>query len=388
LRQGLIRVLGAAAVSLAVAGSAVACNSTSTSSSGSGSKFCGYEIGYFGALTGSAANLGVNIEQGAELAVDQFNDKNGKDCVKIKKFDSQGDAAKAPAQARSLVADKKLLGVVGPAFSAESQVANPIISAAGIPIVTPSATNPTLSQKGWKTFHRGLASDATQGPADGLFIKNVLKPTKVFVADDQSAYGAGLAEEVKKTLGSLVVQTDHTAGDGQQSEFSALVTKVKSSGATVLFYGGYYTNAGLIRKQLTSAGWTGTVVAGDGVKDPGYVSTAGKSAAEGSYLSAPGTPPAKAKGSFVSDYKSKWNIDPGTYSDTAFDLANFMLQGIKAGNTTTTKLNDYLNKTSYTGVSNTYKFTSDGELDKQYLKVWIYKVTGGEIQPAQAAPLS
>lgn len=380
-------MLGVAAVSLAVAGSAAACNSASTSS-GNSSKNCGFEIGYFGALTGSAANLGVNIEQGAELAVDQYNDKNGKGCIAIKKFDSQGDAAKAPAQARNLVSDKKLLGVVGPAFSAESLVANPIIDQAGIPIITPSATNPTLSTKGWTHFHRALASDATQGPADGLFIKNVLKPTKVFVADDQSAYGAGLATEVQKTLGTLVVKTDHTAGDGQQSDFSALVTKVKSSGATVLFYGGYYTNGGLIRKQLTSAGWTGTVVGGDGMKDPGYITTAGKAAAEGSYLTAPGTPPTKAKGTFVQDYKAKWKTDPGTYSDTAFDAANFMLQGIKAGNTTTTKLNDYLGKTSYTGVSNTYKFTSDGELDKQYLKVWVYKVENGEVTPSQAAPLS
>jgi branched-chain amino acid transport system substrate-binding protein len=381
-------VLGVATVSLAVAGGAAACNSTSTSSSSGGSKNCGYEIAFFGALTGSSANLGVNIEQGAELAVDQYNDKNGKNCITIKKADSQGDPAKAPALARSLVADKKLLAVVGPAFSGESKVADKVFDAAGIPMITPSATNPSLSTNGWKTFHRGLASDAQQGPADALYIKNVLKPTKAYVVDDQSAYGAGLADEVRKTLGSVVVGSDKVGADGQQSDFSATVTKIKSSGATVLFYGGYYTNAGLLRKQLTSAGWTGTLVAGDGVKDPGYVTTAGKAAAEGSYLSAPGTPPTKAGGTFVADYKKKWKVDPGTYSDTAFDAANFFLQGINKGNTTPSKLNDYVGATSYTGVSNTYKFTSTGELDSQYLKVWMYKVSGGEIVPDQAAPLS
>lgn len=377
-----------AAVSLAVASTAAACNSTSTAGGSGGSKNCGYELAFFGALTGSSANLGVNIEQGAELAVDQYNDKNGKNCVTIKKADSQGDPAKAPSLARSLVSDKKLLGVIGPAFSGESQVADKIFNDAGIPMITPSATNPTLSQQGWKDFHRGLASDAQQGPADALYIKNVLKPTKAYVVDDQSAYGAGLANEVRKTLGSVVVGNDKVGADGQQSDFSATVTKIKASNATVLFYGGYYTNAGLLRKQLTAAGWTGTLVAGDGVKDPGYVTTAGKAAAEGSYLSAPGTPPTKAKGSFVPDYKAKWKVDPGTYSDTAFDAANFFLQGINKGNITPSKLNDYIGSNAYTGVSNTYKFTSTGELDSQYLKVWMYKVTNGEIVPDQAAPLS
>jgi branched-chain amino acid transport system substrate-binding protein len=386
LRQGFTRVLGVAAAALAVAGATAACNSTTTASSSD--KSCGKEIAFFGALTGPQANLGLNIEHGAELAVDQYNAKHGSGCITIKKFDSQGSPDKAPSLARNLVTDKNILGVVGPAFSGESLVADPIIDAAGIPMITPSATNPTLSQKSWKTFHRALASDATQGPADGYFIKDVLKPQKVFVVDDQSAYGAGLADEVKKTLGSAVVGSDKVAADGQQSDFSATVTKVKSSGATVLFYGGYYTNAGLIRKQLTAAGWKGTLVGGDGARDPGYITTAGKASAEGSVFSTPGTPATKAAGTFVADYTKKWKLAPGTYSDTAYDAANFFLQGISKGNTTTSKLNDYVSKTSFTGVSNTYKFTPTGELEKQYLKVWMYKASGGAMVPYQAAPLS
>ena len=386
LRQGIIRVLGTGAIGLALV-AAAGCNSTSTTSNG-GSGKCGFEIGFFGALTGSAANLGVNIEQGVALAVQQYNAKNGANCITVKKFDSQGSPDKAPSLARQAATDKKLLAMVGPAFSAESLVADPILNSAGIPIVTPSATNPTLSTKGWKYFHRGLANDDSQGPADALFIKNVLKAKKVFVVDDQSAYGAGLAGVVKSTLGSAVVGTDKVAADGQQSDFSATVTKVKSSGADALFYGGYYTNAGLIRKQLTQAGWKGTLVAGDGVKDPGYVKTAGAAAANGSYLTVPGTPPTNAKGTFVADYKKKFNVDPGTYSDTAFDLTNFVLQGLSKGNSTRDKINNYLNTTAYTGVSNTYKFTSTGELDKQYLKVWVYKVSNGDIVPDQEAPLS
>jgi branched-chain amino acid transport system substrate-binding protein len=262
LRQGLVRALGGVAIVALVAGAA-ACNKSSSSSSSSSSN-CGYEIAYFGALTGSSANLGVNIEQGAELAVVQYNKKHGANCITIKKFDSQGKPDVAPGLARQLVTDKKIIGVVGPPFSGESEAADPIFNDAGIPLITPSATRVSLSSHGWKVFHRAVANDGAQGPGAANYIKSVLKATKVFVADDQSAYGAGLSDVVKSTLGSLVVGTDKTDADGKQTDFSATVQKVVSSQATAFFYGGYYQNAGLLRKQLTAAGWKGTLVAGDG----------------------------------------------------------------------------------------------------------------------------
>ena len=385
MRQGLARALsGVAAVGL-IAGAA-ACNKSSSSdntASGGNSK-CGYELAYFGALTGPSANLGVNIEQGFELAIDQYNDKNGKDCVTVKKFDSQGDPAKAPGVARSLVADKKILGIVGPPFSGESQAADPIFDQAGIPTITPSATNVTLSTKGWKTFHRAVANDNAQGPAAANYIKDVMKATKVFVADDQSAYGTGLADGVKKVLGSAVVGTDQTEGAGQQTDFSGTVQKIVGSGATAFFYGGYYQNAGLLRKQLSAVNWKGTLVAGDGTNDPGYAKSAGNAAAAGTILTCPCSPSSKAGGSFVTDYKTKWNVDAGTYSDVAFDAANIFLQGIDGNNTTTDKLNTFLSTVDYKGVANEYKFTATGELDPSLIKVWAFKVdASGTPQPDQ-----
>lgn len=385
MRQVLARALSGVAALGLIAGAA-ACNKSSGSdnaSGGSNSK-CGYALAYFGALTGPSANLGVNIEQGFELAIDQYNQKNGANCVTVKKFDSQGDPAKAPGVARSLVADKKILGVVGPPFSGESQAADPIFDQAGIPMITPSATNVTLSTKGWKTFHRAVANDNAQGPAAATYIKDVMKATKVFVADDQSAYGTGIASGVKKGLGSLVVGTDQTEGAGQQTDFSGTVQKVIGSGATVFFYGGYYQNAGLLRKQLSAANWKGTMVAGDGVNDPGYAKSAGNAAAAGTILTCPCAPSSKAGGSFVSDYKAKWNVDAGTYSDVAYDSANMFLQGIDGGNTTTEKMNTFLSTIDYKGVANEYKFTSTGELDPAQLKVWAFKVdASGTPQPDQ-----
>jgi branched-chain amino acid transport system substrate-binding protein len=390
LRHGLVRALGGVAIVALVAGAA-ACNKSSSGGGGTASKNCGYEIAYFGALTGSAANLGVNIEQGAELAVDQYNDKNGKDCITIKKFDSQGDPAVAPGLARQLVSDSKIIGIVGPPFSGESEAADPIFNDAGIPTITPSATRVSLSSHGWKVFHRAVANDGAQGPGAGNYIKNVLKADKVFVADDQSAYGAGLADAVKQTLGSLVIGTDKTSADGKQpgNDFSATVQKIVASGATAFFYGGYYTNAGLIRKQLTAAGWKGTEVAGDGVKDPGYSKTAGNDAAAGSIATCPCSPASKAGGTFVADFKKKWNADAGTYSDVAFDAANMFLKGIDGGNTTPAKMLDFINGINYAGVANTYKFTSTGELDPSFIKVWAFKFAAdGTPQPDQEIPKS
>jgi branched-chain amino acid transport system substrate-binding protein len=367
LRQVLARAIGGVAIIGLIAGAA-ACNKSSSSDDTAGGSNCGYKLAFFGALTGSAANLGVNIEQGFELAVDQYNKQKGSDCITVAKFDSQGAAEVAPGVARSLVADKKILGIVGPPFSGESEAANPIFDEAGIPTITPSATRTSLSASGWKVFHRAVANDDAQGPAAASYIKDVLKAQKVFVADDQSAYGQGLADVVKSKLGSLVVQSDKTEGDGKQTDFSALVQKVQSSGATALFYGGYYTNAGVIRKQLTAAGWKGTLLGGDGMKDPGLSKASGTQAAVGTVVTCPCSPPEAAGGTFVNDYKAKWNVAAGTYSDVAFDAANIFLQGIDAGNNTTEKLNTYLSTVNYKGIANTYKFTDKGELDPSLIK--------------------
>ncbi|OLP71935.1 hypothetical protein BJM39_31505, partial [Salmonella enterica subsp. enterica serovar Javiana] len=240
-------------------------------------------------------------------------------------FDSQGDPAIAPGLAQKAVTDKKLVGIVGPAFSGESKAADPIFDKAGLNIITASATNPALSENGWKTFHRILGNDATQGPAAAKYIKDVLKAQKVFVSDDTSEYGKGLADIVKNDLGSAVAGSDETAADGKQDDFSPTVTKAKASGATVFFYGGYYSNASKLVKQLKSGGFTGTFVAADGVKDDGFIKGAG-AAAEGAILTCPCLPPDKAA-DFAAAYKKAYNSDPATYSAEAYDAANVFHAG-------------------------------------------------------------
>jgi branched-chain amino acid transport system substrate-binding protein len=282
-------------------GGAAACKADSGNDTGAKAG-CDLKIGFFGALTGDAAGLGIHMRNGTKMAIDQYNKANADCQVKLEEYDSQGDPLKAPALAKQAVGDAKVVAIIGPAFSGESEAADPIFEAATLPTISPSATRPSLSTKGWKTFHRGVGNDESQGPAAGRYIKNVLKAQKVFVIDDQSAYGAGLADEVKKVLGAAVVGSDKV--QVKQTDFSAASTAVVGKGATALFYGGYYTEAGLLLKQLRGAGWKGTMIAGDGVNDANFIKVAGQAVAEGTVLTCPCAPATAAKGTFVADYKA------------------------------------------------------------------------------------
>ena len=150
---------GVAALTLSACGTTGGDNNKKDSSSSGPA--CNVEIDFFGAQTGGAAALGINASNGAELAVEQYNAKHTDCKVGFQKIDSQSDPKQAPNLAKTVIANKKVIGVQGPLFSGESFVADPLFDAAGLPIISASATNPDLSTKGWKVFHRVLGNDAT-----------------------------------------------------------------------------------------------------------------------------------------------------------------------------------------------------------------------------------
>ncbi|KXK58842.1 branched chain amino acid ABC transporter substrate-binding protein [Micromonospora rosaria] len=385
MRQKLARVLGGVAISALVISGAAACKADSGSESSGSSAACDLKIGFFGPLTGDAAGLGIHMRNGTKLAIDQYNTENADCKVTLTEYDSQGDPAKAPALAQQAVGDPKVVGIVGPAFSGESEVADPIFDQAGLPIITPSATRPSLSEKNWKIFHRGVGNDTSQGPAAGRYIKNVLKAEKVYVVDDQSAYGAGLVDEVKKVIGAVAGEDKVQV---KQTNFSAVVSKIVGSGATALFFGGYYTEAGLLLKQLKEAGWKGTMVAGDGVNDANFIKVAGNAVAEGTILTCPCAPATEAEGSFVNDYKAAFNADPGTYGDVSYDITKIFLEGIKDGKSSREDMLAFIKAYNKAGTATgvTYKFESNGELDPAQVVVWAFKVAGGQVVPDVEIP--
>ena len=359
--------VAAAALLLAACGGTTGGSSDTSSASGSGACPDGTSIGFFGALTGSNANLGVNIRNGVQLAVDEHNAKSGVCQVGITNYDSQGLPDQASGLATQAVRDTKVLGVVGPAFSGESKVADPVFSEAGLVGISPSATNPALSTNGWKTFFRVLGNDNTQGPAAATYLTGALGKSKVYVIDDASEYGKGLADIVRKDLGAKNVG-NNTVQAGQ-TDFSAVVAAIRASGADAVFYGGYYSEAGLLLKQMRDAGVTTQFVTDDGAKDEGLITAAGAAAAEGAAMTCPCLPPEKASGTFAADYQKKFGSAPATYSAEGYDAAKIMLDGIDAGKTTRADLLSYVASYDQQGVTKELKF--DGKGEPSAVSVWM-----------------
>jgi len=368
--MGIKRSMGLAFGVLAATGLlATACGSDSKVSSGSstsggatGGGTCPKDakIGFFGALTGSDAALGINERNGMKVALSRAKASSGCD-VKLEEYDSQGDGAQAPALASKAVTDAKVLAIVGPAFSGESKTADPIFNEAGLPIITPSATNAKLSTNGWKIFHRAVANDDLQGPAAAKFIIGK-GAKKVAVIDDASEYGKGLADTVRAKLKEGGSTTDvNEAIDPKGSDFSSTVNKVKAANVDAVFYGGYYESAGRLMKQLRDGNVAATFVAGDGSLDAKFVDNAsGKG--EGAVLLAPGFYTATDQ-SFIDDYKKlNSGADPGLYSVEGFDAANHILAAFKAGKATRADVNTYIGTTPYKGLLKNYQYTDTGEL--------------------------
>ena len=383
MRRAYSRGLVAAAAASALVLSACGGSNDNGGSSGSGGSSGGgsVTIGFFGAQTGPNAQLGINISNGVELAIEQHNAKSGVKQVKLIKYDTQGDPTQATNQAKKAVTDK-VAAIIGPAFSGESKTADPIFEEAGIPNISPSATADSLGQNGWKFWHRVVANDGVQGPGDADFIAKTLNAKTAAVIDDQSEYGKGLGDAVRKQLatdGVKVAVNDSINPDS--SSFSSTVNKVKPANPDVIFFGGYYSAAGKLVKQLRDGGVQGTFMSGDGSLDAQFITGAGASAANGSLLSCTcssavgSSDPAVQK--FAADYKAKFNVDPATYSAECFDAANAVLQAVDAGKTDPADINDFVKSIDFKGVSKQIKFAPNGELANDLL--FVTEVKDGKL---------
>ena len=175
-----------------------------------------------------------------------------------------GRPDQAPALAKKAIDDETVVGIVGPAFSGESEAADPVFDEAGLATITPSATNPDLSTNGWKTFHRVARQRRHAGPGRGQVHQGHAQGAEGLRHRRRVRVRQGPGRHRPKDLGSTVVGNDTI--QQKQTDFGASVTKVKASGADALFFGGYYPEAAPLVKQLRDAGWKGTFVVGDGVR--------------------------------------------------------------------------------------------------------------------------
>ncbi|WP_235861713.1 branched-chain amino acid ABC transporter substrate-binding protein [Tersicoccus phoenicis] len=333
-------------------------------------------LAYVGAQTGPNAQLGVNIYNGVQLAINEHNAANPNCQVQFKKFDTEGDPNKATGPVTQAVSENNIVGVVGLPFSGESKATGNIFEQKGLVHITPAATNPGLTQNGWKTFFRGLGNDAVQGPAAASFLTGKLQAKKVYVVQDDSDYGIGLGDATTKALGDAVVGTDKvTTG---QKDFSAVISKIINAKPDAVFYSGYYAEGAPFQQQLVGKGYTGVFLGPDGLKDDQFIKLAGD-ASDGAYFTCPCIP-GELIPSFADAYKKVSNgAAPGTYSIEGYDATTVLLAGIDAGKTTRPALLDWVKSYDKPGLSKTYKWDSTGELAKP--DVYGYKVEGGKIVP-------
>lgn len=337
---------------------------------GDGSATCAATttIAMAGALTGPNAALGQNILNGAQLALDKHNEANADCQVVLKSFDTEGDPQKATQVAPQIVGDANVLGLLGPAFSGETKATGDIFNQAGLLSLSASATNPDLTTLGWKTFYRGLANDAVQGPAVAKYMVDTLGYAKVCVVADNSDYGIGLAEQITAGLGDAADSSCAASVKTGDKDFAAAVQIISGAEADAVFYAGYYAEAAPFVQQLRDAGVDTTFVSADGTNDPQFVEQAG-SASDGAVLSCPCGP---APDAFATEYETAFEAAPGVYSVEGYDLMTIMLAGIDSGITDRAGLLDFVASYDGAGLARNYSWTDTGELTSAL--IWIYDV--------------
>jgi len=352
-----------------------------TAGGGTASQPASVKIGFMGDLTGENSGIVIPPRNGAQMAIDEYNATNPKTKIQLVPYDSQGSGEQATGLAQQALKTDKVVGLIGPAFSGESQQVGPILEEGKIPSVSPSATNVTLGQKGWKYWHRIVANDGVQGAGIADYIVRALSAKKVFVIDDAQEYSKGLADVVSKTLEdkSVTVQRDVIDKDG--SDYSSTVNKVKPAAPDAIFYGGYYAQLGRLIKQLREGGVKARVLSGDGSLDPGLAKGAGGTNADGAIVGCPclvdptgqSSPTSKK---FADAYKAKFNTPPAIYSGEGYDSATAFIEAIKAGNTDPQKINQYLSTIAVQGVTKEIKFGSNGEPAGGDVYVYLFKGPG------------
>ena len=342
------------------------------------------KIGHVAPLTGGIAHLGKDNENGARLAIEEANAAKIKIGGKEAKFslvaeDDQADPKVGTTVAQKLV-DQKVVGVVGHLNSGTSIPASPIYNGAGIPVISGSATNPKLTEQGFKTQFRVVGRDDQQGPAIASYLATNRKPKVVAVIDDATAYGEGIANEVEKTLKAAKISVlPREKGTDKTTDWKAVLTKLRGRNPDAVFYGGMDATGGLLLKQARELGMKAVFTFGDGACTDKMKELAG-AAADGLLCSQAGIPPQAADRKFLAAYKKRFKVDPILYAPFTYDGANLLIEAMrKADSTDPKKYLPTLQKVSYMGATGRIEFDAKG--DRKDAEMTIFTMKGGKLDP-------
>ncbi|GEK02860.1 branched-chain amino acid ABC transporter substrate-binding protein [Streptomyces sp. NPDC003388] len=387
--------LAAGALTLTACGSRDSGDKGSDSGNGGGTTVV---IGVDAPLTGDLSALGLGIRNSVDLAAKQANKKNYVKGVtfKIEAKDDQAQPSSGQTNATGFVGEKDVLGVVGPLNSSVAQSMQKVFDDAKLVEVSPANTSPDLTQgpdwrksktRQYKSYFRTATTDAIQGPFAAQYVFNKAKRTKAFVIDDKKTYGAGLAgtftDEFKK-LGGKIVGTEHINPDTK--DFSAVATKVKNSGAQVVYYGGEYPQAGPLSKQIKAAGAKVPLVGGDGIYADDFIKLAGASGT-GDLATSVGAPVETLDSAkeFVDNYKAAGYKEAyAAYGGYSYDSAWSIIEAVKKvvddnggklPSDARAKVTAAMQNVSFDGVTGKVSFDEYGDATNKQLTV--YSVTGG-----------
>ena len=336
-------------------------------------------VGHFASMTGANATFGQSTDKAIRLAVEEVNAAGGLlDGKKIKLVtqDDAGKASETSVVVTRLINDEGAKAILGEVASGLSLVAGPIAQEAGVPMISPSSTNPEVTRAGDYVF-RVCFLDAFQGYVGAKFARDNLEATKAAILYDQAEpYSDGLAKDFKRNFvemgGQIVLEQAYTGGN---LEVSSQLQSIKSSGAEVIYLPGYYGSVGTIIRQARDAGITAPFLGGDGWDSAELARIAGP-AIDGNYFtnhySAEEERPEVQ--SFVKKYKEKYGEVPDGLAALGYDAAKVLFDAItRAGTTDGKALRDAIAATKdFKGVTGTFSIDENRDAEKSAV-VLVYK---------------
>ena len=341
------------------------------------------KIGHVGPTSGAIAHLGKDNENGAKMAIEELNAAGIKLGGKAVKFellaeDDGADPKQGTAAAQKLV-DAKVNGVIGHLNSGTTIPASQIYNGAGIPQISPSATNPKYTRQGYAGAFRVVADDVHLGGTLGKYAVETLKGKNIAVIDDRTAYGQGVAEEFEKAVkaagGNLV---GHEFTTDKASDFNSILTTLKGKKPDVIFFGGMDAVAGPMLKQMKQLGINAKFMGGDGI----CTTELAKLAAEGMgeenvFCAEAGGVEGEQKAGmdkFRADFKTKFNADVQVYAPYVYDAVKVMAQAmVSADSADPAKYLPKLKEISYKGVTGSIAFDEKGDIKNGALTLYTFK---------------
>lgn len=340
------------------------------------------KIGSGAPLTGPNAHYGKDIENGITLALEDLNAKNlriGNQTVRFELV-SKDDASdpKTGTQIAQQLADARVNAVIGHFNSSTTIPASKIYFDAGIPQVSPAATNPKYTRQNYSTAFRVVPTDDQLGGNVGRYAVNKLKLKRFAVVDDRTAYGQGLAEEFVKAVkaaGGQIISQQYTSN--QASDFRAILTAIKGTRPDAIFYGGMDAQGGPFMRQMKELGIGARVLGADGICSPEMVKLAGEAiGSEQLYCSESGVALDSMPGgpTFRDRFKARFGADVQVYSPYAYDAMMIVADAMqRAGSVEPKAYLPQLGKTRFKGITGAIEFDGKGDLKQPTMTIYTFK---------------